>query len=562
MLKTPHSSRMAFILIALLMLVLPNSSWSMNLPLSKDLTVRLSTLNSQGQLQTVTEITSKTDSLGKIAFDFPTVPSATDTPFLHVQIMDGVTVLRQTIVPSPQAGGNVDVGISEVTDLQARSLLKAAAISGRLTPLHLLVAQALLRTPTISIANAESVGAAIATGADAIAGVLATDSLTSEQLSTFMSSLSKGLADAAAMYRKSVDDAVVFDQKVEAYRRGEAYAVLLKALITAGSDAGINLETICTGFAAAGKATETTIESNPGIDLVTKAGMRIGFVSGILNLSNYRMLRELVNSFSYAGIFPPKFSRTFDAFDLVLLNTTNRLKGTDGELLEYSLLNDLQALRVREFNALATQDLLLMKMNMEIYFEMYSSSEYSALMLDITSRMASMGGVMAGMTPEILMGILGKSISPPPVLLLAQQAVAQSTYVPTLNAYELAAWSYIYQEPSFIYTPISGLSDQLVIKPTVTLVFDKLAEPYKSLALLMEDLSLVGNLRWQDQQDTEAYIAANPLNPPRWYPLASVHQILENNRQRLLLVRQHMSGVSPKAQDALIYLLSQSLTEF
>lgn len=338
MVNVPYISRVTYILIALLLLVVPTGVWSMNLPLSRDLNVRLSSLSSQGQLQTVSEITAKTDSLGKITFNFPTVPSATTTPFLHIQIMDGATVLRQTIVPSPQAGAHVDIGISEVTDLQARSLLEASAISGRLTPLHLLVAQALLRTPTISVSNAESVGVAIVAGADAIAGVLATDGLTSSQLSTFMDSLSKGLVNVAAMYRKSVDEAVVFDQKVEAYKRGEAYAILLQSLITAGSDAGINLETICTAFAAAGKATEIAIESNPEIDLVTRAGMRIGFVTGILNLSNYKMVHELVNSFSCVGIAPPKFVPMFDVFDLVLLNTTNRLKGADGELLEYSLL--------------------------------------------------------------------------------------------------------------------------------------------------------------------------------------------------------------------------------
>ena len=234
--RTSQLSRVAVVSLIILLMSLSVGSfaWSMNLPLSKELTVRLSTLNSQGQSQTVSEIVAKTNSLGKIAFNFPTVPSSSTTPFLHIQIMDGTAVLRQTIVPSPQSGGNVDVGVSEVTDLQARSLLKASAISGRLTPLHLLVAHALLRTPTISITNAESVGVAIAAGADAIAGVLATESLTPDQLSTFMTSLSKGLVDAAAMYRKSVDDAVVFDQKVEAYKRGEAYAVLLQSLITAG----------------------------------------------------------------------------------------------------------------------------------------------------------------------------------------------------------------------------------------------------------------------------------------------------------------------------------------
>ena len=552
---------MIFIIIALLMLALPTVSWSTNLPLSRDLTVRLSSLSSQGQLQTVSEITAKTDSLGKINFNFPTVPSASVTAFLHIQIIDGATVLRQTIVPSPQSGGNVDVGVSEVTDLQARSLLKASAISGRLTPLHLLVTNALLRTPTISITNAEAVGAAIAAGADAIAGVLATEGLTPDQLSTFMSSLSQGLVDSASIYRKSVDDALVFDQKVEAYRRGEAFAALLQSLIKAGSDAGINLETICTAFAASGEATETEISSNTGIDLVAKAGMRYAYVTGIVNLSNYRMLREITNSLSYVGITPPTFARLFDVFNLVLLNTTNIQRGEDATLLSTSLANDVQMFGIQEFNALATQDLLLMKMGMENYSATLNP-ESASLMLAITSRMASLNGIMSGMTPEILLGILGRAVAPPFVL-KTTEATVPDLYVPTLTPYELAAWSYIYQVPTFSYTPVPGLGDQLVAESTTIYTFDKLVEPYKSLALLMYDLSLIGSLRWQDQQDTEAYITANPSNPPRWYPLANVHQILEKDRQRQTLVRQHISGVSSETKDALLYLLSHiRMTEF
>ena len=557
----PLVSRIATLLPVLLILVWPACAWSTNLPLTKTLTVRLSSISSQGLRQTVSEISARTDATGKIPFHFPVVPSAAVTPFLHIQIMDGDAVLRQAIAPSPQPGENAEAGVSEVTDLQARALLKTLEISGKLTPLHLLVAQTLLRAPTISAVNAESMGTAITAGADAMAGVLSSDGATAAQLSGFMASLAKGLSDAAALYRASVDEAVAFDEKVEAYKRGEAHAALLQALISAGSDAGINLETVCTAFAAAGKATETIIESNSGIDLITKGVMRFGFVSGIINLSNYRMLHERVASLSYAGVSPPAFSRIFDVLELVRLYTTNRLKGADGEELEYFLIGDLQKLRVREFNLLAAQDVLLFKMGMESYSDIASSNpEYATIMLAITSRMSAMGGVMAGMTPERLMEILGRSVSPPPLFSPAQLAATESTYIPTLNAYELAAWSYVSKTPAFRYTPVPGLDDQLVDTPASNATFDSLAEPYKSLVLLMGDLGTAGNLYWQDQRDADADLTAHPLNPPRWYPLATVHQILENNRQRLSLIRQHISGVSPQARDALTSLLGAITT--
>jgi len=557
--KTSLAGNWTFVLLMILLLAAPARSWSTNLPLSKQLTVRLSALSSQGQLQAVSEVSAKTDSLGKITFAFPTVPSSAVTPFLHLQIVDGSEVLRQAIVPAPLPGGTVDTGVSETTDLQARAILKAAAISGKLTPVHLLVAQALLRTPAISAANAESAGAAIVAGAEAAAQVLASDSLTGEQLPRFMSALSRSLADAAALYRASVDDAIVFDQNVETYRRGEAFAVLLQGLIAAGREAGINLETVSTAFAAAGGAAETELEATPAIDPFTRAEMRFGYITGILNLSNFRMLRELITSLGYVGISSPRFERMYNVIDLVWDNTTSNQKGGDRALLAAS---DIQALRIQEFNALAVQDLLLLKMTMESVSASNASPEYGDLMLEITGRMAGMGGVMAGMTPELLLEILGRSTSPPPIFKVQKTALLAST-VPTLPAFELAAWSYIHRETGFRYTPVQGLADQLATPITITIsAFDRLAEPYRSMALLTSDLWLAGNLRWQDQRAADDYIAAHPLDPPGTYPLTTIHQILENDRQRLAQVRQHISGVSPEARNALMYLINSTKTEF
>ena len=544
--KTSLVGNVTFILLVILLLAAPCRSWSMNLPLSKELTVRLSSLGSQGQLQEFTSVTAKSDSLGKISFSFPAVPSSEVTPFLHLQVMDGSEVLRQAIVPAPLPGGTVDAGVSETTDLQARSILKATAISGKLTPVYLLVAQALLRTPAVSAANAanaEAAGAAIVAGAEAMAQVLASDSLTGEQLSSFMSALSLGLTDAAAMYRVSVDDAVSFDQKVEAYRRGQAFAVLLKVLVTAGREAGINLETISTAFVAAGSAAETSLETTPGIDPLTRAKMRLSYISCIFSLNNYRILLERIASLGHVDITPPRFARMYNVMDLVLGNTSVNQMAADGELQTASTQNDIQSFRMLEFNSLARQDLLLLRMGFESFVPSSSNSEYAVLMVEITGRMAGMGGVMSGMAAETLMEILGRPASP------------------TLPPLELAAWSYIYRESGFRYTPVPGLADQLATPITIP-AFDRLAEPYRSLALLMYDLELIGRLRQQDQQAADDYSTSHPLDPPGWYPLATVHQILENDRQRLALVRQHMSGVSPETRSALIYLLISRMTEF
>lgn len=539
---TRHSPyiKILVLLVAGILFGLPAVTRAMNLPLNKALTVKLSTLDSSGQLQTVRETVAHTDSSGKIVFSFSTVPSSVTTPFLHIQIVDGASVLRQTIIPSPQPGGNIDVGISEVTDLQARSILKAAAVSGKLSPIHLLVAHALLRTPTISSQDAEAVGTAIAAGADAISNVLSADGVTTTQLSRFSSSLLQGLADAAAIYRASVDDALASDQRIENDKRAEAFAALLQALISAGSNAGINLETVCAAFTSGGVAAEAVIESPAVIDPVSKASIRAGFVSGIITLSIYRNFDETLKSLAYVGIVRPRFARIFDTIDLMQANILINQKSIDSWLLEGANLGDVAAIRSQEFNSLSLRDLLLWKVGMESYSAQYVSTEYAMLTLDVTSRMATIGGVMSGMTPTVLAGILGISVS--------------ESYDPSLSAFPLAAWSYVNQLPSFVYTPIPGLFDQVVSKP-MTPAFDQLGEPYKSIALLEYDLKLINSISWQEQTAAEYSYFAEPQNPQRWLPLASVYQLQDNNRQRLSLVRQHMSGLLPEAKSALIGLL-------
>lgn len=532
------------VLVALVMCTLPDAVFASYLPINKNLTIKLSSLNSQGQLQAVSEKIIKSDAEGKVTLDFPSVPSANIAPFLHIQIMDGESVLRQTIVPSPQAGNNVDVGISETTDLHARAILKASAISGSLTPIHLLVAQSLIRTPTISITDAEALGVAIDAGVTAFKNTLASDNITQERLTTFLNSLSNGLADAAKIYRHSVDDSMFSDPNVEAYKRGEAFAVILQSLISAADSASINLETITCAYSASGAAAENIIPSPSNMSNIT----RISYISGILALSNYRYITEMRNSMSYVGVAPPTFTRTFDVLSLMEVDTIRRQKGFDKTFSVANAYSDPNALVIQEYNLWATQDLLLFKVMMEHYFFGSNSNlDATAYMINITSHMASMGGVMSGMTPESLMAILGRSTTYPELLLFAAS-------VPSLRPYELAAWSYLSKEPSFTYRSISGLSDLLASKPAIP-TYDKLGEPYKSIALLAFDVSLINSLRVEDYRNAEAM-------PDGRLSMATMNIVQENHRRRLNEVRGHISGVPSNTSDALIYLSDTFITSF
>ena len=543
-----HQAKVASLLLVLFLLFLPFRAWSSALPLQKVLTVRLSTLSADGNLTQVAETTAKTDSECKLTFGFPTVPSSAVSPFLYIQILDGTTVLRQSISPSPEANGNVDIGISEVTDLQAIAILKAATISGKLTHLHLLVAQTLVRTPYVTPVDAERTGAAIAAGADALYNVISAEGLSSAWMATFFNSVAKGLRDSSSLYRKSIDNAIQFDPKVEAYSRGEAFDTLMYSLITAGADAGILLEVIETAFASSAAAAETLLEVTQGFDPKVRALMRLCLVYGIIDLSNYRIVQEHLRSFSFVGVAPPKFTQYFDTQILLSDKTTQMQKSMDGYWLAVYPFPDIQLIQGFEYNSLANRDLLMWKVGMELYnASRDQTGEYSSSMLSITTSMASLGGIMTGMTPSKLLGILGKYIPDPP-----------ST--PSLLTSEIAAWSFVERTPAFKYTPIAGLVDQLINKPIAIPAFDQLLEPYKSLAFLEYDLSLVSILKAEKQAAAEDAYLADPQNPQRWIPMATVYQLSQNHRQRLAAIRQNISGVTYDTKEAYMRLLKPFAT--
>jgi hypothetical protein len=217
---------------------------------------------------------------------------------------------------------------------------------------------------------------------------------------------------------------------------------------------------------------------------------------------------------------------------------------------------DMQMVRMQEYNALATQDLLLFRTYIEWAFG-YPTAEYGDMMLELTNRMAAQGGVMAGMTPETLLAILGRSVTIPP----AFKTVAAISAVPTLQPLELAAWSYIHIEPGFRYTSVETLPGQLTT-PLAVPAFDRLVEPYRSLALLAYDLQVAAELRRQDIQAAEAYSTTQPLEPPGWYRLSEVYQIQEQHRQRMGAIRQQIVGTSPAAREAMIGLVNSYIFNF
>jgi hypothetical protein len=530
---------LGLILLSLLLTSLPAMVWAVNLPLNKELTVRLSTVSEDGILSLVADTQATSDSSGKIVFSFTAVPDSTSAKFLLLQIIDGNAVLRQTIVPTAEPGKNIDLGISEVTDIQASIALKVAEISGRLTPLHLLLAQTMFRSPGFSQSDITEAGAAVVQAAAALEAKIAAEEGGTKLLPLFLKSVAASLDSAATFYRKSVDDALSLDPKLEAYRRGEAFADLMRSFINGGADAGIALDTLCTAFSAAGAAAEDSVKT---LSPAAFEAIRAGFITGQTQCGAYRYIREYRDALTAVGILPDHFTGILIPLNFLDQQLTFNQIGFEGEAFSDTSLPDQQVMVLNEFNSFASHDLLLLKISLDYYQHFQNNeSEYESFLTDIAARMSGMGGVMAGTTAASLKTYL------------------DSNYFVVSGQNMLAAWNFLISAPAFSYTPIPGLTDQIVLPlvPPVAPDTGQFSGAYRDMILLAYDLTL---LTYIQQSDFMVAENALPADPPAYLSLEKVSQIKNSDLLRRAMVRQNISGIDPVQGRVLVNLL-QNLGE-
>jgi hypothetical protein len=504
------------------------------LPFNRELTVRLSTVTADGILMQVADARATPDALGKIRFTFAFIPDSTVASFLHVQIIDGNAVLRQGIVPAPSPGGTIETGISEVTDVQARVALKTAAVSGRLNSLHLLLAQTMFRSPGFSQSDTEMGGAAVAAAAEALEGVITTDSGGAGRLPAFMKAIAEGLGDAAALYRHSVDDAVWFDEKVEAYRRGETLAMLMQSFVNAGANAGIPLDTLSTAFVAAGAAAEASL-----VDLSPAAieAVRAGFITGMVQCGVNRYVRERADALTAVGVFPGRFGKVSAELYRLREIMMYYQKSEEGTLFGTSVLPNQLVAVGGEFNAFAQRDLTFLKYALELGsdWDVDPSSECALFLAEVAARMSAAGGIMSGTTPETLKAFFDNDTQP--------------------GQYQIAAWRFLTPSSPFSYSPVPGLAEQLTSPPSPPDV-GQLAGPYRDMALLGYDMTLLAMIR---QAEFLAAENALPTDPPSWLSLDTVRRLNDNDLQRRAAVRQRIGGIDPATSRAIMNLLQSPI---
>ncbi len=517
------------------LMLLAAAAHAQPLPADSDMTVQVLKLSPGSWTVPYASTPAHTDADGKLAFSFPTVPADDQSPLLLVRIVYNGSVLRQTVVPAPDKDGAVDAGISEVSDLQARALLAARSASGRLTPVHLLAALTLLRSPAISTADAERTGPALNAAADAFYAALARNA-TQEEIAAFDTALLAGLRRTMTLYRQSVETAVAADPTVEAASRSQAFIQMMKELIDAAATAGLPLDGVDGAYIAAGGAAESALTrqnvSAPSLSLI-----RIGFVAGMLQCQARQVVRGTSDALASLGFAPTDLPRYYYYLN-ILAARSNGIGAEYTLLTPYSL--DTAYLERYIFNMLAQHDLVWFSS----YLQLYGStdlgqpppSEFDTMLADVIARMAENSGVMNSMTVERLGSIMG--------------AIAFEPFgLEPIGRKFLPVWYYLKNTPNLTYTPIPNLSSGFT-NPPAPYLFDQLDGPYRALAQLQYDLTLVALLNSQDEQQAESLITMPP-----WLSLATLDKLKQKDQERRAEVRARIGGISETEKDAIIAIL-------
>lgn len=560
------------------------------LPINRTLTIQLSSINSEGLILPVTSTTSQTDAQGKFTFSFPTVPASDTAPFLLLQVYDGSSLLRQTIVPAPENGGAAEAGISEVSDLQARVLLSSISVKKKLTTIQYFLALTMLRTTVIPAEDVNKIVNAINAATDAfyaslyapaqivaqkssmlptqysstgnlVFGVFSSPTVTPptippprtlgpitgyppasppplvmvgsmpEQVAVFDKELLAGLRRVMSVYRKSVDDSSVSDPRIEALGRYQAITLMMRELIAASAVAGISLDVTDWAYLASGGAAETSLELQGTTPAVTSL-VRMCYSNGMILCQTFKTVHSNAVALTTLDISPPKLQRYSTLLNLISDSIPTSLRGIEVSLANAVLL-DAQAYEMQIYNTFAVRDIAYMKAYMQVFDIIYQSgvvdTEYEVLLSEVIGSMSGSGGVMSGMTTLRFQTIMGAGENAP------------------ISWQLLPVWLYLSQKAQYSYSPVPGLTSGGTTSPVQPL-FDQLSGAYLAQAKLQYDMALTQQLNYHDNSVAEDASAANI--PSRWISLSTAASLKRTYMTRRGDLRSRMSGITENEKDA------------
>ncbi len=197
------------------------------------------------------------DSDGQVDFSLSGIPDNGTCNFLVLNIKDsGGSIVRRSIVPCPNSGEALPVGVSGLTNSQTEALLAALATAGTDDPIVAVFGYAIVRSSAISSSELSFMASLCNQGINNSGGFidyLTTNGVSTSQIAAYRSSIIQRLANAASGYSKLIKDSVTATSSSdELNARGEAASKLLLVLVQAATSAGFPQDRVLEAFNAMG----------------------------------------------------------------------------------------------------------------------------------------------------------------------------------------------------------------------------------------------------------------------------------------------------------------------
>lgn len=233
-------------------------------------------MNSDGSTTLVDSANATTDADGKLTFNFTTMPTRPDTNFIVFEVKDTNSTVRQGIAPAPPENDPNLLGINNLSTVQTKALLAAAAEAGSDDPIMMAYALTLLRSPNATADDTTIIGklgkGAIIGGFEAFLTDPAKGNVSTEGLAKLKECLVYNETEGAKTLRdftesfynaNAASSDAAADQEMQ-----KAGGFMAEMFMDAAKCANIDLGLINAAHNAAGDAAEA-IEDPPGTPIMT-----------------------------------------------------------------------------------------------------------------------------------------------------------------------------------------------------------------------------------------------------------------------------------------------------
>jgi hypothetical protein len=521
--------------LALLMLAVFGSS-ALALMANQPYSVQLLRVTAGGQQQLVSQMEARTDAGGKLDFSFANLPDAGTAPFLMVQIMDNSSgqaqILRQTLVPAPTAGAQMQMGVSETTFRQTQAALRAmqGATDTRDATQRFMFPLTMIASGGLSAESAESLGQAAAEASVTLNDFLTRHGVTGAQMTNFQDALTTAMRTFAANNKTAVDQRNMTDA---AGIYGRTAAQFSDQKVQAGVAAGIDPMLMTTAFDQANR----TINDSSALSRVSMAEIAALHATLIADAQQRRVYAQMS---SYHQALPAIGAKAGQLQDFTgAMNTLeDAMVGTHANFCQAAFANPATP----PDQATIDQALAEMEAAMQGALDIFGQ-ETTATGTQIDAALTLMANYMGG--ADGMGGMMGDGMMSGANLSQMGFGMMQTSPagVPqNWSSMMVAATNLLAADPNMSYTHTAGLIDQLALEnrpstPDWSLLPDG---SVKSLLELQYDLMLAQLIEMQSLADMS--------QPPS---LADMATFSATALARHSLVRQGLHGLSATQMSAL-----------